>query len=323
LDRPSIEDVRGAAGRVASRVHRTPVVTSSALDAELGCAVHFKCENLQKVGAFKARGAVNAVLQLTESAASRGVITHSSGNHGAALAYAASLRGIRCTVVMPDSAPRIKVDAVAGYGAEIVPCKQHERHETCERVRADSGATMIHPFENPDVVAGQGSAALELLQQVPGLDLIVAPVGGGGLLAGTTVVAAAAAPPVEVWGAEPSAVDDAFRSLRDGVRHPGPTAPRSWADGLLTGLGVRAFGILERHDVRIVTVGEGELLRATWTLMRRLKLVVEPSAGTVLAALRRSAAQLHGRKVGAILSGGNTDFRWLGDERLASSASDR
>ena len=321
MDRPDIEDVEAAAARIAPHLHRTPVLTSSAIDAELRCSVYFKCENLQKVGAFKARGAVNAVLQLSEDEAARGVVTHSSGNHGAALAYAAGLFGMRCTVVMPESAPRIKVDAVRGYGAEIVPCKQHERRSTCERIQEERGATLIHPYENPDVVAGQGTAALELLDQVPELDLVVAPVGGGGLLSGTTVVVSSLRAGAQVWGAEPREVDDAFRSLRDGVRHPGVSAPCSWADGLLTGLGVRAFGILERHGVEIVTVSEGELLRATWTLMRRLKLVVEPSAGTVLAALRDRVDALRGRRVGAILSGGNTDFRWLSDERLDPTSS--
>ena len=317
MERPTLDDIRAAAERVAPHVHRTPVAKSRAIDAELGMQVHFKCENLQKIGAFKARGAVNAVLLLDEPAAERGVLTHSSGNHGAALAYAASIRGISCTVVMPDGAPPIKVEAVRGYGAEVVFCRQHERREVCERLLTELGATLVHPFENPDVVAGQGTAALELLQEVADLDLVIAPVGGGGLLAGTAVAVKGWRPEIDVRGAEPEAVDDAYRSLRDGFRHPGEVNPKSWADGLLTGLGVRAFGILRERGVCVVTVSEAEILRAAWTLIRRLKLVVEPSAATVLAALRSRKAELRGKRVGAILSGGNTDFRWLSDPALA------
>jgi threonine dehydratase len=319
LNRPTLDDIRAAAERIAPHVHRTPVVHSSALDVELGLKAHFKCENLQKVGAFKARGAVNAVLQLDAQAAGRGVITHSSGNHGAALAYAARIRDIPCTVVMPEGAPPIKIDAVRGYGAEIVFCRRAERRAVCERVQDERGATLIHPYENPDVVAGQGTAALELLEQVGELDLVVAPVGGGGLLSGTAVAVRSTAPGTGVWGAEPETVDDAYRSLRDGIRHPAVPNPASWADGLLTGLGVRAFAILRESGVEIVTVDEAEILRATWTLIRRLKLVVEPSAATVLAALRRRAKALAGKRVGAILSGGNTDFRWLTDPALEGS----
>jgi threonine dehydratase/serine racemase len=316
LNRPTLDDIRAAAERIAPHLHRTPVAHSSALDSELGMNVYYKCENLQKVGAFKARGATNAVLQLADEAAARGVITHSSGNHGAALAYAAGIRGIPCTVVMPESAPRIKIDAVRGYGAEIVFCSQPQRREVCERLQEERQSTLIHPYENLDVVAGQGTAALELLEEVGDLDLVVAPVGGGGLLSGTAVAVKSTSADTEVWGAEPERVDDAYRSLRDGVRHPGPTRPCSWADGLLTGLGVRAFGILRERDVRVVTVSEAEILRAAWTLIRRLKLVVEPSAATVLAVLRRKKDELRGKRVGAILSGGNTDFSWLSDPAL-------
>ncbi len=313
MERPTLDDIRAAAERIAPHVHRTPVATSSAIDAELGMQVYFKCENLQKVGAFKARGAVNAVLLLDEMAADGGVLTHSSGNHGAALAYAASIRGISCTVVMPESAASIKVEAVRGYGAEIVFCRQNQRRETCERLLAERAVTLIHPFENPDVVAGQGTAALELLQEVGDLDLVIAPVGGGGLLSGTAVAVKDWRPEIEVRGAEPETVDDAYRSLRDGFRHAGEVSPKSWADGLLTGLGVRAFGILRERGISVVTVSEAEILRAAWTLIGRLKLVVEPSAATVLAALRSVKDELGGKRVGAILSGGNTDFRWLSE----------
>lgn len=221
MEHPTIDDVREAARRIAPYIHRTPVLRSRTLERELGAELFFKCENLQKVGAFKARGALNAVLRLGEEQARRGVITHSSGNHGAALAYAASMRGVPCTVVIPEGAPAIKVEAVRGYGAEIVLCPRSARETTCARLIEQTGRTLIHPFEHPDVVAGQGSAALELLEEQPQLDLIVAPVGGGGLLAGSTIAACGSTSAARLWGAEPEAADDAYRSLQSGVRQPG------------------------------------------------------------------------------------------------------
>jgi threonine dehydratase len=273
--------------------------------------VWFKCENLQKVGAFKARGAVNAVLSLPPTAASRGVVTHSSGNHGAALAYAAAIRGIRCVVVMPDDTPKIKVAAVRGYGAEIVFCPRAERQAVCERLIEQHGYALVHPFENPDVIAGQGTVALELLQQVGDLDLVLAPVGGGGLLAGTTVTVKALAPATRVMGAEPAAVDDAYRSLTSGVRQPGVADPQTLADGLMTGLGAINFEILRRGEVAVTTVDEAAIAEAARFILERMKVVVEPSGATVLAALRRLAGEIRGLRIGAVFSGGNTDFRWL------------
>lgn len=316
MDPPGLEQVREAAGRIGPHVHRTPVVTCTALDRELGASVYFKCENLQKVGAFKARGATNAVLSLGRQEAERGVVTHSSGNHGAALAYAAAVRGIPCMVVMPDDAPQNKVDAVRGYGATIVFCRREEREQTCERLIRQENRTLVHPYESPAIIAGQGTAALELLDEVGGLDLVVAPVGGGGLLSGTTLPVRGLRPDCQVWGAEPENVDDAFRSLRSGVLQPGERNPVSWADGLLTGLGRLPFEILRRGGVEVVRVTEAAILRAAWSLIERTKLVVEPSGATVLAALRERKADLRGRRIGAILSGGNTDFRWLADPAL-------
>jgi len=278
---PGLREIREAAERIGPHIHRTPVLTSNTIDRELGAQVFFKCENFQKVGAFKARGAVNAVLSLPPPQASRGVVTHSSGNHGAALAFAASIRGIPCTVVMPDGTPSIKVDAVRGYGAEVVFCPRAERQAYCDRLIEQHGSVLIHPFENPDVIAGQGTVALELLEQAESLDMVIAPVGGGGLLAGTTIACKALDPAIEIFGAEPENVDDAFRSLSGGKRLPGPVDPRTWADGLMTGLG------------------------------ERMKVVVEPSGATVLAALRQLGKELRGRRVGAVFTGGNTDFRWL------------
>jgi threonine dehydratase len=272
---PTIEDVREAARRIAPHVHRTPVMTSSTLDSELDARVFFKCENFQKVGAFKARGAVNAVLSLDERAASRGVITHSSGNHAQALAYAAGLRRIPCTIVMPEEAPRIKVEAVRGYGAQIVFCPRSERESVCNRLHEEQGSVLIHPFAYPPIIAGQGTVALELLEQVDQLDLVIAPVGG-------------------------DTVDDAYRSLTTGVLQPAVPDPQTLGDGLMTGLGQINFEILRERGVRIVTVTEESMVHAGRFILERMKLVVEPSAATVLAAIRRIAQQLRGRRVGAI-----------------------
>lgn len=308
---PTFADVQAAAERIAPFVHRTPIMTSTTLDRELSARVFFKCENLQKVGAFKARGALNTVLSLGDAEAVGGVITHSSGNHAAALAYAAGIRGIPCTVVMPDDAPRVKVTAVRGYGAEIVLCQQSERETACDREMRARGATLVHPFDDPRVVAGQGTAALELFEDTPDLDVVVAPVGGGGLLSGTTLVATSMRPGIRVIGAEPQAVDDAYRSLQTGVRQPRVPDPETWADGLLTGLGETPFEILQAAGAEVVTITEEALLAAALFHLQRMKLVVEPSGAAGLAALRAIAEEIKGLRVGVIISGGNTDFRWL------------
>jgi threonine dehydratase len=308
---PSMEEIRAAAARIAPHIHRTPVITSATLDRELDARVFFKCENFQKVGAFKARGALNAVLTLDEAAAARGVITHSSGNHAAALAYAAGIRGVDCTVVMPENAPAIKVDAVRGYGARIVFCKREERSAVCQRLRDEQGSTMVHPFTYPPVIAGQGTAALELLDQVPDLDVVLAPVGGGGLISGTAITVGELRPQAAVLGAEPQAADDAYRSLTTGKLHPAPENPLTLADALMTGLGPINFDILRERNVRVITVDEPAIVEAGRFILERMKLVVEPAAATVLAALRERPDEMRGKRAGAILSGGNTDFAWL------------
>ncbi len=307
----TLADIRAAAERICGHVHRTPVLTSATLDRELAATVFAKCENLQKVGAFKARGACNAVFALDDAAAKRGVITHSSGNHGAALAYAAKKRGIACIVVMPDNAPQVKLDAVRGYGAEVRLCKAADRDAVCAALQQERGAAMVHPFENPFVIAGQGTAALELLEDVPDLDIVITPVGGGGLCAGTAVVVRALRPQATMLGAEPKAVDDAARSLATGVRQPRVDGAKSWGDGLMTGLGEPNFRLLQQHRVRIVTVGEPGIVEAARFFLQRMKIVVEPSAATVLAALRAITPELRGKRIGMVLSGGNTDFGWL------------
>lgn len=308
---PTYDDVVAAHRRIADHVHRTPVVTNGQIDARSGARVFTKAENLQKVGAFKARGATNAVLSLDQDARQRGVATHSSGNHGQALAFAAGLVGVPCTVVMPDHAARVKVDAVRGYGADVIFCAQADREETLDALVRESGATPIHPFDHPDVVAGQGTAALELLDEVPDLDVIVAPIGGGGLLSGTALVAARRG--VRVVGAEPEVVDDAHRSLRDGVRYPA-TGAMSVGDGLLTGIGEIAFSILRDAGVEVLTVAEDRILEAMRFVVSRTKLLVEPSAATAYAAVFAHPERFASARIGVIASGGNVDLDRLSED---------
>lgn len=302
-------DVEAAAARIAPYVHRTPVFTSSTLDDQLGASIFFKAENLQKIGAFKARGATNAVLQLPEDVP--GVVTHSSGNHGQAIAYAAAIRSLPAWIVMPHTAPRLKVDAVRSYGAEIVLCDHADRETTAATVVEQTGAVLVHPFDNPEVIAGQATATLELFDQVGNLDVIVAPIGGGGLLSGAAIVAAAQDPAIAVIGAEPFAVDEAYRSLRSGQRLAGVVDPVTVADGLLTGIGARPFTILTALGADVIRVTETSILEAALFFLQRMKLVVEPSGATPLAALRTEPERFSGSRVGVIISGGNTDLSWL------------
>ncbi|MCU0291069.1 MAG: pyridoxal-phosphate dependent enzyme [Thermoanaerobaculaceae bacterium] len=308
-DLPTHADVLAAAGRITAAVHRTPVITCRALDALTGARLHLKCENLQKVGAFKARGACNAVLSLSDEQARRGVATHSSGNHAAALAYAAGLRGIPVHVVMPRTSRAVKKAAVAGYGARIVECEptQAAREATLAEVVRSTGATFIHPYNDPRVIAGQGTAALELLADAGPLDALLTPVGGGGLLSGTCLAAAGASPAAAVWGTEPAGADDAFRSLAQGRIVPS-VDPRTVADGLLTSLGELTFAIIREHVRGIVTVSEDAIVAAMRLIWERTKLVVEPSSAVPLAALLEGKLDLGGQRVGIILSGGNVDL---------------
>jgi len=314
---PDFAAVREAARRIAPHVHRTPVVTSRTLDRMTGARLWFKCENLQRGGAFKIRGAANAVLSLGEEEAARGVVTHSSGNHGAALALAASIRGIPAWVVMPEDAPRVKRAAVEGYGATVVLCEPtaEAREETAARLREETGAELVHPYDDARVIAGQGTAALELLEQVAGLDLVVVPVGGGGLAAGTAIAVAGAAPGVRIAGAEPAAADDAARSLAAGRRVANPPGRvETLADGLKAPLSERTFRALSAGLAAIVTVDEDAIASATRTVFERMKLVVEPSAAVPVAALLAGALPLPERpdgepaRVGVVLSGGNADL---------------
>ena len=306
---PTYQDIVSAHARIQPFVHRTPVFTSRYFDLLLGGEAHFKAENLQKIGAFKARGATNAVLQLSEEDAALGIVTHSSGNHGQAVAYAAAIRSIPAVVVMPNHAPTVKIDAVSGYGAEIVFCEQAERESKVSAIHEQTGAVVIHPFDDPAVIAGQGTATLELVNQVSHLDVIVAPIGGGGLLSGASIVGQEHG--VDVVGAEPEIVDDAYRSLRDGTRYPA-TGALSVGDGLLTEMGEIAFTVLSSASRRILTVSEAEILDAMRTVAARMKLVIEPSAATAVAALVRYRSEFTGMRVGVIMSGGNVSLDRLG-----------
>ena len=309
VDDPTFEDVLAAAERIHGHVHRTPVMTSSAIDGIAGAQLHFKCENLQKVGAFKARGATNAVLSLDDEAAGRGVATHSSGNHAAALAYAAGIRGVPANVVMPSSAPPVKKAAVSGYGAVITECEPTlaARETTLDAVVERTGATFIHAYDNPMVIAGQATASLELITDVPDLDVVIAPVGGGGLMSGTAIAVSSSRPDITIWGSEPAGADDAFRSLRDGTLYPS-VAPKTIADGLLTSLSNRTFRILSDRLEGILTVNEETIVRAMRLLWERMKLVVEPSGAVPLAAVLEHPENFADRRVGLIISGGNVDL---------------
>lgn len=300
--------IRAAHERIRPHIHRTPVLTSARLDEATGLQLFFKCENFQKIGAFKARGATNAVFSLNDAAAARGVATHSSGNHGTALARAAKLRRIPAHIVMPKNSARVKVRAVERYGAHIVFCEANDaaREAACADVIAKTGATLIHSFENEDVMAGQGTAALELLEDVE-LDLVVCPVGGGGLLSGNAVAAKSMKPDIKVVAAEPANADDATQSFRAKKRLV--TEKRfTIADGLRTNVGEKTFPIIERYVDDIVTVSEESIVSAMRTIWETMKIIIEPSAAVPYAAIAEKKIEVAGERVGIILTGGNVDL---------------
>jgi len=288
------------------------VLTSRALDALTGASLFFKCENFQKVGAFKFRGATNAVQALTDEEASGGVATHSSGNHAQALALAARERGLAAYIVMPENAPQVKREAVAGYGATIIPCESTlaARESTLAQVVEETGAAFVHPYNNPYVIAGQGTACLELMQEVPDLDMVITPVGGGGLLSGTAIAARSLSPSIRVLAAEPKGADDAFRSLRDGRLHPSVN-PQTICDGLLTSVGEIPFAIMREHVERVLLVEDDEVIDAMKLIYERMKLVIESSAACPLAGLLGGELDLSSLRIGVILSGGNVDLAQL------------
>jgi len=306
---PSLADIRQAHERIEPFIHRTPVWTSATINRMSGGEIFFKCENFQKAGAFKIRGASNAVLSLNDDDAKRGVATHSSGNHAAALALAAQWRGIPAYVVMPETAPHVKKLAVAGYGAEILFCKPtlEARERALAEVVARTGAAFVHPYNDLRVITGQGTAAVELCEQAHGLDLVVAPVGGGGLLSGTAVAVSLVSPGAEVIAVEPERADDAYRSLKSGRIVPS-LHPNTIADGLLTSLGDLTFPIIQRRVRDIVLVSEEAIVEAMRCLWERMKIVVEPSGAVPLGAVLSRRLDVKGRRVGIIVSGGNVDL---------------
>jgi threonine dehydratase len=309
---PSRNDIEQAAVRVAPHVHRTPVLSSSGLNKIVGAEIFFKCENFQKVGAFKFRGATNAVQSLPQDVAARGVATHSSGNHAQALALAASLRGIKAHIVMPTNAPRVKIEAVRGYGGEIVFCEPTlaAREESLEQVIAKTGAEFIHPYNDVRIIAGQATCAKELLEEIDDLDIVMAPVGGGGLLSGTALAVTYWSSNTKVIAAEPEGADDAARSFRSDTIVPSVN-PVTIADGLLTSLGSVTFPIIKKYVDDILTVSEDNIALAMRHTMERLKIVVEPSGAVPLGAILQHAKQFRGRRVGVIISGGNVDLDHL------------
>lgn len=301
--------IRAAAGRIAAYVRRTPVMRCPRLDAEIGAEVFFKCENLQEMGAFKLRGASNAVLSLPAATLAKGVATHSSGNHGAALALAAMRRGVPACVVMPDNASAFKRRAVEEYGARIIFCEptQAGREAALQRFVTDSGAAVVHPYNDAAVMAGQGTAALELHAEVPDLDVMLAPLGGGGLLSGTAVATRALRPAAKVYGAEPMGADDAWRSLQAG--HVVPVAhPETVADGLRATIGTLTFEVIRAETDGVVRVEDEDTVAAMRYVWEYMKILIEPSAAVPVAALLKGLVEVRGKRVGVILSGGNLDL---------------
>ena len=306
---PDYSDVEKAHQTIQKYAHRTPVLTSSAINKIVNSNLFFKCENFQKVGAFKFRGATNAVFSLPDEKAKKGVATHSSGNHAAALALAAKMRDIPAYIVMPENSPEIKKKAVVGYGAEITFCQPNlqARESTLKKVVEKTGATEIHPYNNFYVIAGQGTAAKELVEDEGGLDLIITPVGGGGLLSGTAISSKLLLPECKVIAAEPAGADDAYRSFKAHQLIPSEN-PKTIADGLLTSLGERNFAIISEKVDDIVTVSEENIMEAMRLIWERMKLIIEPSSAVPLAAILEGKIGVQYKKVGIILSGGNLDL---------------
>ena len=310
----SIDDIRAAAGRIKGVGHRTPILTSQTLDEMAGRKLFFKCENFQKVGAFKLRGGWNAVSMLSDEEAAKGVCTHSSGNHAQAVAFSAMKRGIASYIVMPNNVPDVKLDAVKGYGANIILCEPtlEARETTLDEITKKTGAQVVHPFNNPNVIAGQGTAALEMIEDLGTLDAIIAPIGGGGLMSGTCIATRSLLPETKLFGAEPAGADDAYRSLKEGKIIP-QTDPDTICDGLLTSLGEYTWNILKDHLEAIYTVTDDEVINAMRLVWERMKIIIEPSSATAVAvALKSEFKALEGlEKIGIILTGGNVELSKL------------
>ncbi|MCF8243306.1 MAG: pyridoxal-phosphate dependent enzyme [Melioribacteraceae bacterium] len=306
---PSKDEIISAHERIKNHIHRTPVLTSKQLNEIYGCSLYFKCENMQKVGAFKFRGAANSVLSLDDSELTKGVATHSSGNHAAALALAAKSANVKAYIVMPRTAPSIKKKAVEGYGAEIIYCEPtlQAREETLNEVIAETGAAFIHPYNNYAVIAGQSTAAKEIYEVIPDLDYLITPVGGGGLLSGSSLSTKYFSPGTKVIGAEPEGADDAYRSFRDAKIYPSIN-PDTICDGLLTSLCEKTFEIITRNVSEIITVDDSNIIAAMRNIWERMKIIVEPSAAVTLAVIGNNKEKFAGKKAALILSGGNVDL---------------
>ncbi len=309
---PTLDSIRAAHARIKPHIHRTPVLSSHVLNSKVGAEIYFKCENFQKVGAFKARGACNAVMSLTDDQARRGVVTHSSGNHGAALAWAAGLRSIKATIVVPNNAPRPKKFAIEAYGANIIYCEPNvaAREAAVAKLIAEHNLELVHPFNDERVMNGQGTAALELLEEVPDLDIIMSPLGGGGLLSGTAIAAKGVKPGIKVVGGEPAGADDGFRSYYGGTRIT-DAVPNTVCDGLRTGLGDKTFDIIRSNVDGIALASEENIVRAMRMTWEILKIIVETSCCPPLGSILEGNMDAHGvkgKKVGIILTGGNVDL---------------
>lgn len=309
LDLPTWDDVQEAHDRIRRYIHRTPVLTSRYLNELTGAELFFKCENFQKAGVFKVRGACNAVFGLSDVVAAKGVATHSSGNHALSLSYAAGRRGIPCHVVMPHTAPQAKKDAVAGYGGIITECEPStsSREEVFARVQTETGAEFVHPYNDPRVIAGQGTCSKELLEDLPDLDAIVAPIGGGGMISGTCLACAALAPETKIYAAEPEAADDAYQSFLTGeiVAYDAPT---TIADGLKVPLKERTWHFVRSAVSDVLLASEAEIVEAMRLTWARMKIVIEPSCAVPLATILRNRERFKGQRVGVIITGGNVDL---------------
>jgi len=306
---PTKEIIEEAAKRIAPFVHHTPVITSKSINVMLGAEVFLKCENFQKIGAFKYRGATNAVLTLSADEKKNGVATHSSGNHAQALALAAKINKLKAYIVMPENSSSVKINAVKGYGAEVILCapNQAARENTLAEVMKRTGATLVHPYNNYSIIAGQATAAKELIEEVKNMDIVMAPVGGGGLLSGTALAAHYFSPQSIVIAGEPANADDAYRSLEKGEMLPS-NPPNTIADGLLTSLGDKTFDIIRKHVKEIITVSEEEIVAAMRLVWERMKIIIEPSSAVPIAAAIKSKERFEGKRIGIIISGGNVDL---------------
>ncbi len=315
---PTLLEIQEAHSRIKPYIHRTPVMSSKQINKIFDAEIYFKCENFQKVGAFKFRGATNAVIQLTGEERRRGVVTHSSGNHAAALTFAAASLGVKAYIVMPENAPAVKKNAVAGYGADITFCipTLQAREETTTGIIEKTGAVLIHPYDNHNVICGQGTVALELLEEQPDLDIIIAPIGGGGLMSGTVTAAKGISKGITVFGAEPLNANDAWKSFQSGEIVPSVN-PRTIADGLLTSLCERTFNIIRGSVDNIFTVTEESIIGSMLLIWERMKIIVEPSSATTLAVVKENNDIFRGKKVGIVISGGNVDFRNLPFNQLS------